>query len=166
MQHRQGAADSTPIKSSKQQLASCPTIEAPLSCTSAASNSTRTLGPNLSSPFVLPPPPHWKPRLLSPNLFPLNARFLLSPHSHCLRAPHPPVMLGIASTSSCLLCVCLSCSRYKRRAVFAAYLDTRDCLPHISALPIRSIHLQFSNFAPGAVITGNGCFIKSILVAT
>ena len=107
---------------------------------------------------------HTQQRPLSPNLFPLNARFLPSPHSHCLCAPHPPMMLGIASTSSCL-CVCLSCSRYKRRAVFAAYLDTRACLPHISALPIRSIHLQFSNFAPGAVITGNGWFIKSILVA-
>ena len=77
---------------------------------------------------------HTQQRPLSPNLFPLNARFLPSPHSHCLCAPHPPMMLGIASTSSCL-CVCLSCSRYKRRAVFAAYLDTRACLPHISPAP-------------------------------
>ena len=91
---------------------------------------------------------HTQQRPLSPNLFPLNARFLPSPHSHCLCAPHPPMMLGIASTSSCLcvfasharaiqekVCVC-RISRYK--SLFATYLRAPDPFDPFAILKFRS----------------------------
>ena len=109
----------------------------PLSCTSAP---PPTLGPNLSPPFVLPPPPHWKQSLLSPNLFLLNAHFLPREHGRTIELwdrlpsmdrswyllPPPSALL-----SSHLLPVCVCNTRVGL------------CLPHIF---IQALHLQFSNF--------------------
>ena len=96
MQDKLGSATPSPNQEQQTSPAGSPQCS-PLSCTSAPPTQLG-LGPNLSPPFVLPPPPV-EAGALSPNLFPLNAHFL----------PREPftTSVGIASHRRCSGMRCL-----------------------------------------------------------
>ena len=131
----------------------------PLSCTSAP---PPTLGPNLSPPFVLPPPPHWKQSLLSPNLFLLNAHFLPREHGRTIE-----LWDRLPSTDDPGICYRLHLhSSPPISFLFVFVTQESDCVCRIFSSKLSICNSQISGIAPRCVITGNQlrCFIKSILV--
>ena len=158
MQDKLGSATPSPNQEQQTSPAGSPQCS-PLSCTPSPPTQLG-LGPNLSPPFVLPPPPV-EAGALSPNLFPLNAHFL----------PREPftTSVGIASHRRCsgMRCLHLHSATFFL-FVFLPCLVTQepDCVRHIFPSKLSICDSQISGIASRSVITGNHprCFIKSILV--
>ena len=171
MQDKLGSATPSPNQEQQTSPAGSPQCS-PLSCTS--SPPTRLgLGPNLSPPFVLPPPPV-EAGALSPNLFPLNAQCCSRSMPTFFRENHSPPALGSPPTDvvgPTMLRYAMPPSALRHLlpvCVFALLGNTRepDCVRHIFPSKLSICDSQISGIASRSVITGNHprCFIKSILV--